>query len=234
MNEEVRQFLYIIIHDLKNPIRGVKQASDLIVADYKDKIGSDGEKILELFQEKANLLSDMLDDIINYSKVNFKKDQLVEIKFKDILEVVADSINQSISKKPTRNKLILIKNYDEDITIQSDEVKFSQLLNNLFLNLLNFSDETRSEIKCAVNCAKTEDKKFYEFTFACTESEFDISRIEKLFEPFQEIRIKTNKINTKMTLALSKKIAESYGGELKAEVKQTFQFVLSYPTKLAT
>lgn len=234
MNEEVRQFLYIIIHDLKNPIRGVKQASDLIVADYKDKIGSDGEKILELLQEKANLLSEMLDDINNYSKVNFKKDQLVEIKFKDILEVVADSINQSISKKPTRNKLILIKNYDEDITIQSDEVKFSQLLNNLFLNLLNFSDETRSEIKCAVNCAKTEDKKFYEFTFACTESEFDISRIEKLFEPFQEIRIKTNKINTKMTLALSKKIAESYGGELKAEVKQTFQFVLSYPTKLAT
>ena len=233
INEEVRQFLYIITHDLENPIRGVKQASDFLVADYKDKIGPDGEKILGLLQEKANLLSEMLDDINNYSKVNFKKDQVVDIKFKDILTVVANSINQSISKNLTKNKLHLIQNID-NMTIQSDEVKFSQLLKNLISTLVQFSDETQDEVTCTVSCIKTEDNKNYKFTFACKEIEFDTTRIAKLFEPFQEIKVKSQKINTKMTLALSKKIAESFGGELTVENSQIFQFILSYPIKLAT
>ena len=32
--EELKEFLYIITHDLKNPVRGIKQASDWFLQDY--------------------------------------------------------------------------------------------------------------------------------------------------------------------------------------------------------
>lgn len=78
MNEEVREFLYIITHDLKNTVRGIKQASDWLLADYKEKLGKEGEQLLDILESKSSLLSDMLDDINNYSKVNFKKDSIVK------------------------------------------------------------------------------------------------------------------------------------------------------------
>lgn len=236
MNEEVREFLYIITHDLKNPIRGVKQASDFLAEDFKDQLGPEGTQLLDMLQNKARLLSDMLDGINNYSKVNFKADQLVEIDVAILLDVVVSNINHKILKNAKEHSLILTKDFDLTISLQGDEVKFSQILHNLLLNLITFSKPDQKEIHCLVECKKDPTTQYYEFSVACAEVQFDTSRLAKLFAPFQEIKVGTETINTMMTLTLTKKIIESYGGEVTAESDQGkgLRFKFTYPSKLPT
>ncbi len=234
MNEEVREFLYIITHDLKNTVRGIKQASDWLLADYKEKLGKEGEQLLDILESKSSLLSDMLDDINNYSKVNFKKDSIVKINFNEIVDIVVNSLNQSNKKNEKSIKLLLKKEFDENLLVECDEVKFSQILFNVFSNLLLFSGEDKTEVNCLVSYSKTADEKYFIFTFTCKEIKFDVTRIAKLFAPFQEITINSKKINTKMTLTLAQKISESFGGELNVQAGQGLSFVLEYPIKITT
>lgn len=236
MNEEVREFLYIITHDLKNPIRGVKQASDFLAEDFKEQLGPEGRQLLDMLQNKARLLSDMLDGINNFSKVNFKVDQLVEIDVAILLDVVVSNINQKILKNSPERSLILTKDFDLTISLQGDEVKVSQILHNLLLNLITFSKPDQKKIHCLVQCTKDPATPFYDFSLACAEVQFDTSRLSKLFAPFQEIKVGTKTVNTMMTLTLTKKIIESYGGELTVESDQGkgLSFKFSYPAKLPT
>ena len=236
MNEEVRDFLYIIIHDLKNPVRGVKQASDFLRADYKDKLGEDGEKILDLLQSKSHLLFDMIDAINNYSKVNFKQEQVIEIDFMILLDVVVSNINQKILKKKNGQSLIITKDFDRTINFPGDEVKVSQILHNLLLNLINFSNPDQKEIQCLVQLKENPTTEYYTCLISCNEIQFDTSRLSKLFVPFQEINVQTNRVNTMMTLMLAKKIVESYGGEItvKSDKGKGLSFTFTYPLKVPT
>jgi len=236
INEEVREFLYIITHDLKNPVRGIKQASDFLLADYKDALGEDGSKILDMLQTKSRLLSDMIDGINNYSKVNFKQDQLVDIDFALFLDVVVGNINRTVLKNSNGRNLIITKEFDLMITLQGDEVKFSQILHNLLLNLVNFSKPDLEEIYCLVQCKEDPTTQFYTCSLTCTDIKFDTTRLAKLFAPFQEINVHTKTVNTMMTLTLAKKIVESYGGEISVESAEGkgLAFTFTYPKMLPT
>ena len=236
INEEVREFLYIITHDLKNPVRGIKQASDFLLEDYKDKLGDDGIRILDLLQTKSRLLSDMIDGINTYSKINFKQDQIVDIDFAILLDVVVSNINQKILKNSHGRNLIITKDFDLTMNLQGDEIKVSQILHNLFLNLVNFSNPDQKEIQCLVQCNEDPTKQYYTCSLICNDIQFDTSRLSKLFNPFQEINVHTKTVNTMMTLILVKKIVESYGGEItvKSDEGKGLSFTFTYPMKVPT
>ena len=236
MNEEVREFLYIITHDLKNPVRGIKQASDWLLADYKDKVGEEGSKLLEMLQNKAVLLSDMIDGINNFSKVNFKRESIVEIRLDKILDIIVDDINHTFSKNGDKHKLLIERNFDKNISIQGDELKFSQIFKEILVNLVQFSSADQTDVLCSIICHKEERNSYYMISVANDHILFDTTRIPKLLSPFQEITVQSKKINTMMTLTLAKKLIESYGGVLTvhSENGKGLSFSFTYPIKLAT
>ena len=236
LNQEVREFLYIITHDLKNPVRGIKQASDFLLADYRDALGEDGVRILDMLQTKSRLLSDMIDGINNYSKVNFKQDQLVNIDFSLILDVVISNINHKIQKSSNDRNLIITKDFDLTKVLQGDEVKVSQILHNLFLNMVNFSDPDQKEIQCLVQCTEDPTRNYYTCSLTNNDIKFDTSRLAKIFDPFQEIKMHSGTVNTMMTLTLVKKIVESYGGKITAKSEQGkgLVFTFTYPQNIPT
>ena len=236
MNEEVREFLYIITHDLKNPVRGIKQASDWLLADYKDKIGEEGFQLLEMLQNKAVLLSDMIDGINTFSKINFKKENIVEIQLNKILDIIVDDINHTLNKNHHNHKLLIEKGFDKNISIFGDELKFSQIFRELLVNLIQFSAADQTEILCSIICHKEEKESYHKISVVNNQILFDITRIPKLLSPFQEITVQSKKVNTMMTLTLAKKLVESYGGELTvhSENGKGLSFTFTYPIKSAT
>lgn len=43
INQELANFSYIVSHDLKAPLRGINTLANWLIADYADKLGSEGE-----------------------------------------------------------------------------------------------------------------------------------------------------------------------------------------------
>ena len=51
-NEELTHFAYIVSHDLKAPLRGIKLLTEWLCVDYGDKLGDDAKQQLDLLHQQ--------------------------------------------------------------------------------------------------------------------------------------------------------------------------------------
>jgi light-regulated signal transduction histidine kinase (bacteriophytochrome) len=236
LNNDMREFMYIVSHDLKAPVRGIKQASDWLLADYKDKLDNEGQMLLFIIQDKAKLLSDMMESINHFSKVNFSNNKLGEVNLDNILDMISINLKKLPNIVDNKITIVIKKEFDKNIKIISEELKFYQILFNLFLNIINFTGEDQKEITCTLQSLPEETNKYFILKLMCETTKLDNSRLTKLFEPFQEIMIQNKKVNTMMTLALTKKLIESFSGEIKVTLTDEKHLIFSifYPIKIFT
>lgn len=231
LNKELKEFLYIITHDLKNPIRGVKQSADWLLEDYKSKLDEDGIKILEMLQNKSSLLSNMIDSLSAYSKISFKEPVITEFSFDMIVESITAKIPRNLSMEGQKKKLKITKEYDKSITIISDELKFGQVLHDLVLTGLEICSNGQQEINCLIVYSIEKEKNIQLLKISFTDCLVDQTRLKNFFLPFQELQVGSEKFNTMMHLAGAKKIIELIKGEITATIEPTQRllFSISFP-----
>lgn len=231
LNQELKDFLYIITHDLKNPVRGIKQSADWLLTDYKSKLDADGVKLLELLQQKSILLADMINALNSYSKISFKENFLDEYSFDKIIDAVTTNVNIIIAKEGQNNQLVIKKEYKMDLILHTDELKFSQILTDLLKTYVSINVSDQTSILCEINHTTEEKGDFHIISITSENTAITVERIKKIFSPFQEFTIGSKKVNTMMTLAQAKKLIELFGGELEAKIHSSnkLEFIIRYP-----
>lgn len=231
LNKELKDFLYIITHDLKNPIRGIKQSADWLLEDQKSKLDDEAIKLLELLQEKSKLLSDMIDALNNYSKLSFKENLINEFSFDMMVDAVTEDINKLQIKEGGKNKLLIDKEYKTNLILKTDELKLSQILSDLVKTCMYFADTNQNEIICIIKHNVEEEEDYHIISINIKNTILPTERISKIFSPFQEHSIGTKKINTMMTLAQAKKLIQLLGGELEAKKTENndLEFIIKHP-----
>ena len=68
-NTELRSFAYVVSHDLKAPLRGIRQLSNWLTADYAERLDDEGREMLGLITSRAERLQRLIDGILEYSRV---------------------------------------------------------------------------------------------------------------------------------------------------------------------
>ena len=68
-NNELKDFVYIISHDLKAPLRAIGSLSQWLYADYKDKFDKEGKVQLGFLVNRVTRLQRLIDGILEYSRV---------------------------------------------------------------------------------------------------------------------------------------------------------------------
>ena len=231
LNKELKDFLYIITHDLKNPVRGIKQSADWLLADYQSRLDDQGVKLLEMLQNKSSLLSEMIDSLNSYSKISFKESIITEFSFDVILDSITAKISRSMTKERQKKKLKLTKEYDKSLIITSDEVKFGQILHDVALTGLGVCSNEQQEISCTIACIVEKEKNHQLFKISFTDCLVDQARLRNFFDPFQELQVGSEKFNTMMHLVSAKKLVELFKGEITANIDSTkkLEFSITYP-----
>jgi signal transduction histidine kinase/predicted hydrocarbon binding protein len=218
-NQELKNFAFIVSHDLKAPLRGIKTLVEWITTDYADKLDDNGKGQMNLLASRVARMNNLIDGILQYSKLGRIKEEKVVVNLNELIPAVIDML------APPENISITVEN--ELPLIKCEKTRIMQVFQNLLSNAVKYMDKPQGWIK--IGCI--EENGFWKFSIADNGPGIEEKYHEKIFQIFQTLTRRDELESTGIGLSLVKKIVEIYGGKVWVESKpgegSTFFFTLS-------
>ena len=217
-NRELKDFAYIVSHDLKAPLRGIKTLASWLSADYGDKFDENGKEQIRLLLSRVERMDKLIDGALEYSRVGRVGEKPVQIDLNKLVPEVIGKI------APPENITVTIEN--ELPTIECEPTRIAQVFQNLLSNAIKYMDKPQGLIK--VSCV--EEDGFWKFGVTDNGSGIEEKHFERIFQMFQTLAPRDKVESIGVGLTITKKIVELYGGRIWVESKVgqgcTFYFTL--------
>ena len=202
------EFLSVMSHELRTPLHGIIGLQELIAGD-SNHLTSEQLEHLTLAQQAAKSLGDLVNDILNLSKVESGTIQLnhKELSLKNVL---LDAIAPFVIA--CRNKHLPLQLQLEDVPefIIGDEIRLRQILINIIGNAVKFTQQGHINIHIK--------QSGNHLSFAVKDTGIGISpeMLEHIFEPFhQEAQLmESEHRGTGLGTTIAKRFVELMGGSI--------------------
>ncbi|WP_436345939.1 sensor histidine kinase [Natronorubrum sp. FCH18a] len=219
-NRSLEQFAYAASHDLQEPLRMVSSYLQLIEDRYGDGLDDDGEEFLEFAIDGADRMRDMVDGLLEYSRVDMEGDPLEPTDLNPVLE---DALTDLMVK---------IEEHDADIRVESlprvegDPDQLRQLFQNLLSNAIEYNGTGAPEIRIGAERVGSR----WQLSVSDDGIGIDADDQARIFEVFQRLHSHEEHAGTGIGLALCKRIVERHDGRIWVESEPgegaTFTFTL--------
>ena len=217
-NQELEQFAYIASHDLQEPLRTVSSYLQLLERRYRGKLDQDAGEFIGFTVEAAQRMQQLINDLLAYSRVGARGKLLVRTDSQAVLDQVLKNLQKAIEANGAS------VTHDPMPVVRADEVRLLQLLQNLIGNAIKFRGVEPPRIHVSARRREATatvplDGVSHEWLFSVRDNGIGIDPQfhERIFIIFQRLHSKSKYSGTGIGLAISKKIAEQFGGNLWVE-----------------
>jgi signal transduction histidine kinase len=232
-----REFINIAAHELRTPIQPILGLTQVIRSKMRDREEQKEEaELLDVISRNATRLQQLTENILDVTKIESKSLQLNKEQFnlrKMLLNAMSDYKSQLKEYSNVRFEFLC----KEDIFIEADKTRISQVIYNLLNNAIKFTQMERSKEARIISITLEESKyddnsKEVIVSIKDTGSGIDPEIIPRLFTKFAT---KSEK-GTGLGLFISKSIIEAHSGRIWAENSSdskgaTFSFSLPIVNK---
>ena len=178
VNQELRDFAYVVSHDLKAPLRSIGSLSDWFIADYSDVLDRAGQDLLTLLKTRIVRMHGLIEGVLQYSKLGKLENEKEEVDVSVLLEETIDLIAPPDT--------CTIKIDDNLPMVTYDRIRLQQVFQNLLSNAIKFLDKPSGEISIIFS----EDDDFYKFEVKDNGPGIEDAYFEKIFQSFQTLNAK--------------------------------------------
>lgn len=221
-NENLQQFAYVASHDLQEPLRKIQSFGNLLATRHSDALG-DGTHYLQRMQSAAARMSDLIQDLLAFSRVSSKKDQIATVSLTRVVETVLTDLELNIQES---GAIITI----EDLpVIQGDRLQLGQLFQNMISNALKFRKKeivpqikitghsvSQKDVPFSINSNRTT-ANFYQIDIADNGIGFDQQYADRIFQLFQRLHGRSEYSGTGIGLAICEKVVVNHGGAISVK-----------------
>ena len=208
-------FLANMSHEIRTPMNAIIGITDILL--QENSIDNDVRESLEKIKDASDGLLVIINDILDISKIESGKYELVEEKY-DIPSLINDVTN-IISVKLQETAVELDVDVDDDIPVElyGDETKVRQILLNILGNSVKFT--TKGSIGIRAYCEKGNDICKLMFDISDTGIGIKDKDIGLIFGEFSQVDTRKNRKiqGSGLGLAISKRLAELMGGDITVE-----------------
>lgn len=204
-NEELKNFAYVVSHDLKAPLRAIGSLADWLSTDYADKFDDEGKEHMRLLISRVRRMDGLIDGILLYSRVGRVKEAVVAVDLNHVAHEVIDSLALPAGIS------VSIENHLP--TIMTEPTRIQQVFQNLISNAIKYMDKPEGEIRIACGV----EDNYWKFSVSDNGPGINQRHFEKIFQLFQTLAPRDRVESSGVGLALVKKIVEMYGGQVWVE-----------------
>lgn len=224
-NEQLKGFVDVVSHDLKNPIFAVKGFSTLLLRKYEEALGEKGREYLEHIQESASRMASLVSDLLSLSRLGQVAPALGEASSLEIIRAVASNLDASLNE----NEVELVV-ADDLPTIYCDRDRIYQVFDNLVTNALKF---TKGAEHRKVEIGYVDQGDSHQFYVKDNGVGIAREHHRKIFELFHRLEETEAIEGTGLGLAIVEKIVTEHGGRVWVESERgkgaTFRFTVPKP-----
>ena len=206
-NSELDSFAYMASHDLKEPIRGIANYATFLQEDYGHLIEGEGRNYLQSLSELAGRMTNLVDGLLAYSRLNHQEMELVPCSLDEIAKEAASLV------RSTRAVEVLVKHPLPVVLAYPPFLV--EILQNLVTNAAKYSRQEQQRVE--IGALPEGD---HEWTFYVRDNGIGIPREfqDEIFRLFRRLHGEGEYGGgTGLGLTIVKRMVERHGGAVRVE-----------------
>ncbi|MEO8166941.1 MAG: PAS domain S-box protein [bacterium] len=218
-NKELNDFAYIVSHDLKAPLRGIGSLVNWLTTDYGEKLGEEGNKMMQILLGRTMRMHDLIDGILKYSRIGRAKDELHSVALDTLVPEIVEFL------APPEHIEVKIQTHLPMII--GEKTRLQQVFQNLLSNAVKFMDKPEGVVE--IGCER--ENGHWKFSVSDNGPGIEERHFGKVFQIFQTLSPRDDFESTGIGLTIVKKIVETNGGRiwLESKVGTGTKFYFTWP-----
>ena len=209
-NTELKNYVYVASHELKEPLRNVASYVQLLALRYHTKLGKEADDYIRFAVTGVERMNQVINDFLSYSKLHTQRKEVTENNCEKIIKKIVDYLKQEIKKNRARINIRPLP------IVRADNEELSQLFFHLIDNALKFRSQKAPVIQISAHRDTTE----WIFTVKDNGMGIPEEYQHRVFDLFQKLHTQDDYAGTGIGLALCKKIVEHNNGRIWVESRK--------------
>jgi CheY-like chemotaxis protein/HAMP domain-containing protein len=220
------QFLSNMSHELRTPLNSVMALSRVLMMQASTKLSADEVNYLEIIERNGKNLLTLINDILDLSKIEAGRMDVHPKPFS--LRMTLENIIESITPLAGEKQIEIVQEIPEDLPpLESDEIRVSQILQNLVANAVKFTDAG------SVTVSVEREQQKISVRIADTGIGIAENDLPYIFDEFRQVDGTSARRHegSGLGLAIARKAARMLGGEIAVTSAPTVgsTFTLTLP-----
>lgn len=208
-NDELEQFAYIASHDLREPLRGMRNFAQFLIEDYSEQLDEEGRTYLDTIRTLGDRLEKYLDSLLFFSRLGREEMSYQQVELRAL---VTETIETYFSDAGPEVEFRV----QADMPVaRCDPLKLSLVFRNLIQNAIRYNTNAHKRVE--LSCSKKR-RGFYRFIVKDNGIGMKPDHWKRIFTLFKRLHPKDEFAGgTGIGLTLVKKAVERHGGEIWVE-----------------
>lgn len=221
-NEDLDSFTYSVSHDLRAPLRAIDGFSRILVEDFEDLLGAEGERVISVIRKNSQKMSLLINELLRFSRLGRQNMETAEVDMTRLAHAAFAALVEE-DEAPVEFEC-------PDLPpARGDTAMLSQVWHNLLENALKYSIMRDKRV---IHVGFVQQGDSTEYSVTDNGIGFDMRYADKLFGVFQRLHSDADFEGTGVGLAIVKRIVNKHGGAVRASAAPnegaTFCFTLPH------